>query len=237
MTRPPQGTSFAQFFPNAPKVRAEVQTQTQTHIDSEIQRPRLRAEGSDASENFAVLSDTYDRHTRESSSAAVSSSRIPVDEGDSPAVDIPSTVDSASSHASSASSIFSNPAKRAPINPSPGPSLSSSNLDSAVSLDHQSLSTSSPSYINRSRAHGTSVPTSSISNMSDISSSKRMPARDPHPSVKGLKCTYDPLLDRTRSKSSNKHATPTYSEFGLVRTYICLLDTGRGGVMLLSNNG
>lgn len=233
MTRPPQGTSFAHFFPNAPKVRAE--TQTQTHIDSE--RPRLRAEGSDASENFAVLSDTYDRHTRESSSAAVSSSRIPVDEGDSPAVDIPSTVDSASSHTSSASSIFSNPAKRAPINPSGGPSLGSSNLDSTVSFDHQSLSTSSPSYNNRSRAHGTSVPISSTSNMSDMSSSKRMPARDPHPSVKGLKCTYDPLLDRTRSKSSNKHATPTYSEFGLVRTYNCLFDTGRGGVMLLSNNG
>lgn len=232
MTRPPQGTSFAQFFPNAAKARAE--TQTQTHIDSE--RPRLRAEGSDASENFAVLSDTFDRHTRESSSAAVSSSRIPVEEGDSPAVDIPSTVDSASSHASSASSIFSNPAKRAPINPSAGPSLGSSAPDSTVLLDHQSLSTSSPSYINRSRAHGTSVPTST-NNMSDISSSKRMPARDPHPSVKGLKCTYDPLLDRTRSKSSNKHATPTYSEFGLVRTYNCLLDTGRGGVMLLSNNG
>lgn len=229
MTRPPQGTSFAQFFPNAPKVRAE----TQAHFDSE--RPNLRAEGSDASEHFAVLSDTYDRQTRESSSTAASSSRVPVEEGDSPAVDIPSTVDSASSHTSSASSVFSNPTKRAPIKTSAHPSLGSSHLDSTVSLDHQSLSTSSPSHNNRSRAHGMSVPVST-DKMSDISSSKRMPARDPHPSVKGLKCTYDPLLDRTRSKGSNKHATPTYSEFGLVRTYNCLFDIGRGGVMLLSNN-
>ncbi|WKT43405.1 hypothetical protein QSH57_008241 [Fusarium oxysporum f. sp. vasinfectum] len=34
------------------------------------------------------------------------------------------------------------------------------------------------------------------------------------PSVKGLKCTYDPLLDRVHNKSVSKNAKPTYKEFG-----------------------
>jgi histone-lysine N-methyltransferase SETD1 len=49
---------------------------------------------------------------------------------------------------------------------------------------------------------------------------ERPPARDPMPSVKGLKCTYDPLLDRVHNKSVSRNAKPTYKEFGRVRTII-----------------
>ena len=38
------------------------------------------------------------------------------------------------------------------------------------------------------------------------------------PSVKGIKCTFDPLLERIRDRSISKSAQPIYKEFGLVRT-------------------
>jgi histone-lysine N-methyltransferase SETD1 len=46
---------------------------------------------------------------------------------------------------------------------------------------------------------------------------ERVLARDPMPSVKGMKCTFDPILERQRNKGVSKTAKPIYKEFGLVR--------------------
>jgi histone-lysine N-methyltransferase SETD1 len=52
---------------------------------------------------------------------------------------------------------------------------------------------------------------------------ERLPARDPHTSIKGSKCTYDPLLDRHRKKNANKGSKPVYETFGLVCAIINIL--------------
>jgi histone-lysine N-methyltransferase SETD1 len=63
--------------------------------------------------------------------------------------------------------------------------------------------------------------------ISDGPPAGRPPARDPLRSVKGTKCTYDPLLDRKHNKSVSKSAKPIYEEFGLVR--ILYISTPKGG--------
>jgi histone-lysine N-methyltransferase SETD1 len=57
----------------------------------------------------------------------------------------------------------------------------------------------------------------------------RTPARDPTRSVRGIKCTYDPSLDRKLPASDKRRAKPTFDEFGLVRTNKIYL---RGGVIM-----
>jgi histone-lysine N-methyltransferase SETD1 len=59
-------------------------------------------------------------------------------------------------------------------------------------------------------------------------SEPRVYARDPNTGVKGMICTYDPLLDRKLSSNEKKKAKPTYKEFGLVR-----ITTSPGSVILL----
>ncbi|KAL2262913.1 hypothetical protein VTK26DRAFT_8962 [Humicola hyalothermophila] len=43
----------------------------------------------------------------------------------------------------------------------------------------------------------------------------RVPARDPARSIQCIKCTYDPLLDKSLSSSEKRKAKPIYKEFGL----------------------
>lgn len=209
MSRLPQGKGFAQFFPNAPRTKAE----SRAHTSSDTAEFALKANDAsggvlpfDNSERDAI-SDGLERLLPETSG-----SRLPA-EDESPTIEIPSTVDSASSHTSSGSSMFSNSALRNITTTSHEASRMSTSGEraSAHSTSHHIMDKSQPP------TDYASLSKSTVSSRHD--SNHRILARDPSAAVLGRKCTYDPLLDRSRSRSSNKHAAPTYIEFGSVSTF------------------
>jgi histone-lysine N-methyltransferase SETD1 len=229
MTRPSPGVSFAQFFPNAPKVRAEVegradrersrrnsiQGNNSSCQDSAVGAPTSSITGSaPPSQANAISSDAVHSHT---------------DDHDTPLGDIPNTVGSASSHTSSASSVFSNSqrqtaaatsshisARTTPLphrdssSYSPNPSSAKPDMPPLDAADHGSGRTH---IVAPTQTHN-GVDTHGIQHVD------RPSARDPFPSVKGLKCTYDPILDRARNKGAGKGSKPSYKEFGLVRIHL-----------------
>ncbi|KAF4336159.1 histone-lysine n-methyltransferase H3 lysine-4 specific [Fusarium beomiforme] len=227
MTRPP-GASFAQFFPTAPKVKA----QSQTRPDQNRDRDRPNTGSTPSSINGAcdptstsAVSDA-DANTGQNGIVPASDT-MPTqpDDTESPFTDIPRTVDSASSYSSTASSIFSTTARHGAAATTASSRLPTSSLTPIASKDSPNSSASATAKpdmsscqtADRAARHSSrnspaTGPDGSISN--GLPPSERIPARDPMPSVKGLKCTYDPLLDRVHNKSVSKNAKPTYKEFG-----------------------
>ncbi|KAI9158789.1 Histone-lysine N-methyltransferase, H3 lysine-4 specific [Paramyrothecium foliicola] len=219
MTRPPPGPSFAQFFPQAPKLRAD------TYARSDRERSKLKA--SDP-ESLREASTAHEADTnglgRRSQATTFSDTPHLLDVNESPPADIPSTVGSASSHTSSASSVLSSSAR-------PAASAPSSRLSSVVtpltSKDSPSASSTPahakldmPTSLAADRVASQPSHETLLNGHNDATSGApakagRIPARDPEPSVKGLKCTFDPLLDRKHNKNVSKSAKPVYKEFGL----------------------
>ena len=58
----------------------------------------------------------------------------------------------------------------------------------------------------------------------------RIPARDTARKVQGIRCTYDPLLDKNLSSSEKRKGKPTFENIGLVRATI-LYSYREGGVI------
>ncbi|PMB67958.1 Histone-lysine N-methyltransferase, H3 lysine-4 specific [Beauveria bassiana] len=208
MTRPPPGVSFAQFFPNAPKVRAEAQGRSD--------RDRIR-QITDSAESSTLSSAAHDNASDALSRSQVNGGGgMPTHQGDddSPLGDIPSTVDSTSSHTSSSSSLFSNAAARLPTSGTPrishAPTVSSPlhHSNSTTSLYKGSIPLKAEPATNGAESRSHSAP-------SDPLRIEREVAREPGSSVKGRKCTYDPILDRLRNKAVSKSAKAVYREFGL----------------------
>ncbi|PNY18312.1 Histone-lysine N-methyltransferase, H3 lysine-4 specific [Tolypocladium capitatum] len=206
MTRPPPGVSFAQFFPNAPKVRAEAQAQSQGRA-ADRERSSRGISGADSSREPAAALGA---------SATTTDAPHPhphADDNESPTAEMSSTVGSASSHASSASSIFSSSLR--PSATAPSSSLRDSLSNSPAPAPKPEIPASAPT----DQARQASLHARPAVNNGSLShgrpSAEHVPARDPLPSVKGMKCTYDPILDRLRNKGARKNAKPTYKEFGL----------------------
>lgn len=229
MTRPPSAPGFAQFFPTAPKVRAEAEgrghrerssSRTNGVVDSSRDDPahadaRPQLNGAAASPSGRVSSVAPQAHTRPR-----------VDENE-PSADIPGTGDSGSSHGSTVSSVLS--ARPATTSASSRyPTASSTPLtskDSPASLPAAGYSrpempaSAAPGDDAARHAPKPSPTPVSRGLVSDSTPSAidALPARDPTPSVKGVKCTFDPLLERLRNKAVSRSAKPVYKEFGLVR--------------------
>ncbi|KAF5025139.1 hypothetical protein F66182_2779 [Fusarium sp. NRRL 66182] len=227
MTRPP-GASFAQFFPTAPKVKAQAQNR------AERDRDRDRPKTGSTSTSINGASDTPSGPaTLETDASSGQNGLAPAsdtlhsqpNDTESPFTDIPNTVDSASSYSSAASSIFSTSARHGAAATTASSRLPTSSLTPIASKHSPNSSASAPAkpdmstYLTADRAarHSSQNSPAAGSNgaISDgLSPIERPPARDPMPSVKGLKCTYDPLLDRVQNKSVSRSAKPTYREFG-----------------------
>ncbi|KAG6011981.1 histone methyltransferase set1 [Claviceps pusilla] len=227
MTRPPPGVSFAQFFPNAPKVRAEAAQSRTTATDRERSRRNSLA-GDSEREPFtgALDASSTAAFTRPSQSNLSSDGpHSQTDDHDTPLGDIPSTVGSASSHTSSASSIFSSSRKQ---NTASSLSHVSATTTPLALRDSSSYSPVPPPYLKTDMPpsftsdngpgrphHVVSVTQSHNGTNLSMQHIDRPPARDLFPSVKGKKCTYDPVLDRVRNKGVSNSAKPVYKEFGL----------------------
>ncbi|TQV99108.1 histone-lysine N-methyltransferase, H3 lysine-4 specific [Cordyceps javanica] len=206
MTRPPPGVSFAQFFPNAPKVRAEAQGRNERDRASQI------AEDIDSSTFSTITPDTDS--TPLSRSQVNGSGSMPTHQGDEDSTlgDMPSTVDSNSSHTSSSSSIFSNAATRLPTSTTRiahMPSVSSPlhHFNSATSFPEGLVSSRMERIVNGAESRSHSAPRSLPGIQQDV-------AREPGSSLKGRRCTYDPILERLRNRAVSKTSKPVYKEFG-----------------------
>ncbi|RDA86525.1 hypothetical protein CP532_1892 [Ophiocordyceps camponoti-leonardi (nom. inval.)] len=187
MTRPQAGVSFAQFFPNAPRIRAEA--------DRDRSKRSVPAPPHDAS-----ASDT----TAPCSDAPPHSH---VDDNDPLPGEVPSTVGSASSLTSS-SSVFGTSMRTSATAPASQLSTSATPITSRESLSNSPAAASKPdvSVFLSSDTSGQSKMSSTGNGGRPTSEGppppvERVPARDPLPSVKCLKCTYDPILDRLRNKN------------------------------------
>jgi histone-lysine N-methyltransferase SETD1 len=226
MTRPPPGASFAQFFPNAPKVKAEAQDR------ADRERTRRKGEGADDSAPAFGHDDSQSLSGRPLNGAGATSHQ-PGD--DSPVGEVSSAVGSASSHESSSSSLFSSATRlvassNSNLQPDAG---SASRLIATSSTGRPQNAQTPPStrLTYHDAAHNKTYTPHKLSSTDNFTIPERVPARDPSSSVKGLKCTYDPLLDRLRNKGVSKGAKPIYKEFGLVCIRI-IYSRMRGAVVL-----
>jgi histone-lysine N-methyltransferase SETD1 len=235
MTRPPPGgLSFAQFFPNAPKVRAEAHGRADDGLSSPASRPpKLEAEHSGTASPLRTADATpaaskADSHGLTGSShGSQPSDALPpthTDENhESSPGDLLTIGGSTSSHTSSASSIYSTPALTASSISAPGSSThftvskdspASSHTPTAAPANKDMLAPMTTGRVVRHTSH--EFKSSAQNGVASKNHAERAPARDPNRSIKGVKCTYDPLIDRIRNKSVSKRAEPVYKEFGLV---------------------
>jgi len=228
------GASFAQFFPAAPKAAKErakerVKSKSQT-IESPISR---------AAADIQVVYNNISRNddaglTRPADGNACNADAPPAlaEDNESLPGDTLNGVGSASSHSSTVSSVFSAPAQQSNI-PNSGTAQNVSSLTPLTNIDSSPNPGTSPggykSSAQATNASGFTTNNSLLShndvaqsqppNTNPNSTEPRILARDPSRSVKGEKCTYDPLTDRKLSSNERKKAKAKYVEFGLVRIH------------------
>jgi histone-lysine N-methyltransferase SETD1 len=240
MTRPPSAPDLAQLVPNQPQMRTAGEART------DRERSMSKPIGIDLSREKAALSDSLangvrGRVTGDSTSlyATHSQTQACPDANDSPLRDVQSTVDSTSSNTSVDSSVFS--ARRTATNSSRLPTTSvtphNTAKDSPMSLNpsvhpihNLPSSTTKSDCVARPTSH-TTLASSQNGSVSGLDFTiERVPAREPGPSVKGVKYQTDPNHDRPNNKGSSKPTKPTYIQFGLVCITIMLGFCRGGGV-------
>lgn len=230
--------SFAQFFPAAPRVardrakeRERARAKTQDLIGTSL--------GSHPTRNGA-LGDMPNAARGPATDGTFLNGSHQADDHGSPSGDTLNTVASASSYASTGSSIFSTSQRHLiPNGASQVPSTTPlTTIESPSLLGHTNQPDSKPIHSQISdRDDFTSTRKGSVSHLDGSSPhasshTSRVPARDPTRSRKGIKCTYDPLLDRTLSKDKMRITKPTFQEFGAVRSPILYLYGGGGASSL-----
>jgi [histone H3]-lysine4 N-trimethyltransferase SETD1 len=233
MTRPP-GASYAQFFPAAPRAARDRAV--------ERDRERMRAQESPSTR----VADTNGHHTplglsspraddgavgafpksltglisKSHPNGSVADAALqPPDDTESLTGETLNTVGSASSHASTSSSLFSASTQHnamssvrnsntylTPLTTIDSPS---SNVAAAVPTKGQSTT---PLYVDDSAGVVNDSPAALPSSF------ERVPARDPRRSIKCIQCTYDPFLNKMITRAEQRKGKPIYKEFGLVRT-------------------
>ncbi|OHE95909.1 SET domain-containing protein [Colletotrichum orchidophilum] len=223
MTRQ-SSASFAQFFPAAPRV-ARDRANEREKAKAKVQDSAGGLQSRSKSGGTPLVNGTTGERSSGADGLPTDTSQQPHDGHESPIGDTLNAVGSASSYASTGSSVFSAAARQA---------VSSGISHIPTSSGTPLTSIESPSYSGNAalpktimlQAHNTDRGEATVSlntPTSRLNSSlpepyphiERIPARDPNRSRKGIKCTYDPFNDRTLSKHGRKDAKPIYKEFGL----------------------
>lgn len=205
MPLPPPEDNHVQLFPTATKSRASTTTSA---IEENPYPPSSKLDA------YGEVAKGKSADSMQLQRGPSSTTIHPGDDIDHSIGDIPSTVDSTSSHSSSGSSIFSNAVKPTIASASfaaPTPSTYSPNLPPPTTCG---LSVGAGAHENRKLETIVDNSSTSHSNTMVEPPYTRIAARDSTASIQGSKCTYDPLLDKSRSKG--KHAKPTYKTFGPV---------------------
>ena len=166
-----------------------------------------------------------------SSSAGADATRPPLEDSESLPGDTLNTVGSASSHASTSSSVFSSSTRQPAMASCSVRNSHSHNsntpLTTADSPSSLYLSTSlhakphsvSPHHADKQNGLTPTLNGSVTESLVPLpDGTERVPPCDPSRSVLCTICTYDPLLDKKISSSEKKKAKPIYKDYGLVRT-------------------
>lgn len=225
---------FADFFPTAPSVLQ------QKHKQAELERQRARkkavlshpAPGThvdpglvpslDLTHEGVMVNGGVPGGGREHQHGSSQ------DDNESVQGDILNGVGSASSHTSTASSIFSGTnnvltGSHLGVQSSTHTLTPLTNTESSPPERINSPSMSKPTYADRSDDQSTRV--SSLVKVPDIAPRERLRmmalleprlrVQPPPGQAKGMICTYDPELDKTLSSKERKKLKPIYREFGL----------------------
>lgn len=202
------GASFAQFFPAAPRAARAKATE------------RERAKNAADRDSRIVSTITTSSSHRDVGPPSDATHVSTTDDNESLQGDMLNGAGSASSHASTVSSVFS------ATNPSSALNVSSHNSNSNLTPLTNAGSPTYPStshsqHLKQSQhqdvskvAGPTSMPaTDTPSTTHRSGAAGRIPARDRSRQVLGMKCTHDPLIDK-KASSTEKKAKPIYKNFG-----------------------
>lgn len=211
-------TSFAQFFPSAPRVAKNKAKERERKSQAlEISRSLIDMKVSLTKPRVDIASPVGEiiSHTAESSV-------IHNEDNGSVQGDTLNEVGSASSHASSIFSGLSQPSNlstlscsRNVLTPSTNTELSSPNGLMSPNYKRAISTGNDSSKINSKENHKNSKSSQNQNIEADRNSiQKRVHARDPTKNIKGYICTYDPLRDKKLSSTEKKKLKPIYKEFG-----------------------
>ena len=244
MSRPPGGASFAQFFPSAPRAakdRATERERAKSRVQESSPTQAATANAATAATtngHLSPLASSATQHADEAPGPGLTSrtgrdgsvsdaTHLQSDDVESLPGDTLNAVGSASSHASTASSVLSSSTRQSAIVTSKNSSHltplttfdSPSSSGNAMPLPAKAKSTT-PQLIDKmnetaSKPNGNSARPSPALLTGAV---ERKPARDPNRSVKGVKCVYKSILDRSAPAASSAKSKPIFQEFGLVCT-------------------
>ncbi|KAI1864807.1 uncharacterized protein JN550_008627 [Neoarthrinium moseri] len=213
------GAGFAKYFPAAPRAAREKAAEREraksraSDTAADRDAPSSASTPAPSSSSSAARRDAIKPDPSSSSDAA----HLPTDDNESLPGDILNGVGSASSHASTASSVFSTGSA---VNASSHASnshltpLTNAGSPTNIQSSKTAATAARPSQDGRRHIDSTSAPLSDSSMSRRTNAPNRIPARDPARQIKGTRCTHDPLLDKKLSSTERKTAKPTYKPFG-----------------------
>ncbi|KAI8965665.1 histone H3-K4 methyltransferase Set1 [Daldinia sp. FL1419] len=202
---------YKEFFPNAPRAARDKANEREREKSSRT---------SEAVEHDSKAATPAHRDGAKHDSSLSDAAHPPTDDTESLQGDILNGVGSASSHASTSSSVFTTFNSSVAINASSR--ASNSNLTPPTSgsptnpPNIQAAKQRTPAIHNTtSRSDSTNPIMAAGSSSSFPSNVKRLPARDPNLTIKGTKCIHDPSTDKSLSSSDRKTLKPKYKNIGL----------------------
>jgi [histone H3]-lysine4 N-trimethyltransferase SETD1 len=229
------GASFAQFFPSAPRAAKDKAKEREKGKSHTLGSPSIKpvADTPAASQQSRAGNASSTSSAGESNIPSTDTAAPQTEDNESLQGDLLNGVGSASSHASTASSVFSAPAAQSTMSAF-GSSRNVSSLTPLTNTD------SSPNRMSSPNQPKTSDPSSGLATekaqydtpraQSALADNNLPPARifarEPNRSIKGTICTYDP--DKHTSSDRKRKGKVIYKDFGLV----CIQSVG--GVILLA---
>lgn len=211
---------YREFFPNAPRAARDRAN------ERERERYSKTSETPDHRQSTTTPLHLDAKHDLPSSDIAQPPSQNQDTSTEYQPGDLLNGVGSASSHASTASSIFSTRNNVAIV-------------DGAS--DHNDITpltvAGSPAHHNNTAQSSKERPSTAAMKSSATPPSvvQRLPARDPNRTIQGMKCVHDPSMDKSLSSLERKTMKPKYLPFDSVREpipYYTILDM-RGGRHLI----
>ncbi|KAK6952280.1 histone methyltransferase set1 [Daldinia eschscholtzii] len=203
---------YKEFFPNAPRAARDKANEREREKSSRT---------SEAAENDSKAATPAHRDGAKYDSSLSDAAHPPTDDTESLQGDILNGVGSASSHASTASSVFTTSNSSAALNASSRASnsnstpLTISGSPTNPPLIQAAKQRTSAIHNTSSRSDSTNPIMAAGSSSSLPSAVKRLPVRDPNLTIKGTKCIHDPSTDKSLSSSDRKTLKPKYKNIGL----------------------
>ncbi|KAI0540973.1 hypothetical protein GGR58DRAFT_458569 [Xylaria digitata] len=205
---------YQEYFPNAPRAAR----------DKANERERERyGKASDTSDSYPRTVTPAHRDAKHDSSASDSARPLNQDtymeysQGD-----LLNGVGSASSRASTTSSIFSTHNNTSAVHAAAHPpnnditpltvAGSPAYITNHTAQPSKGHTTASSTYAGK--ADSTSLTAAMESSATPPSVVKRLPARDPNRATQGMRCIHDPSTDKTLSSAAKKSMKPEYKAFG-----------------------